>query len=157
MSFYEQTIGAGGNSCRCDRTDQLWVAAGDSACLVGLLEGVGAVHDDGRTVFLHPGYVTIVDDEVLVAEGGASFCENDLVVASFSDLFHCKFHGRSAEELAFFYVDHLACLCGCEEDICLAAEEGGYLEDIDVLGCRGGFVVGVDVRCGEPVRRVKRA
>jgi len=145
VCFYEEAVRTGGNGSFCDRANELWIAAGDPAGLVGLLEGVRAIHDDGCAMFLHPGDVAVVDYQVLVAEGGASFGEDDLIVPSLFYLIDGELHRWSAEELSFLYVDDLSGLRGCDEQVGLAAEKGRDLEDIDAFcgGC--GFVVGVDV------------
>src|SRR5580704_16166388 len=136
MCLYEQAIGAGGNGSLSDRTDQLWIATGDSACLVRLLQGMCAVHYYGSAMLLHPGDIAIVDDEVLVAKSSTPFGEHDLVVACLPDLFYRKFHGSSAEELPFFYIHRLTRLRGCHQQVCLPAKKGRDLQDIHIPGGR---------------------
>src|SRR5580698_5187930 len=152
MCLYEQAIGAGGNGSLSDRTDQLWIATGDSACLVRLLQGMCAIHHDGSAMLLHPGDIAIVDDEVLVAKSSTPFGEHDLVVACLPDLLYRELHGRSAEELPFFYIHHSAGLCSRKEQIGLPAKKGGYLQHIHIFRGRRRLIMGMDIRgCRQPV------
>ena len=145
MCFYEKAIGAGGKSSLCDRSDQLRIAAGDPAGLIGLLQGMRAIHDDRGAMFLHPGDIAVVYYQILVAECRASFCEDDTVVPCLFYFFDCELHGRPAEELAFFYIDYFTGLCGGDEEVCLAAEEGWDLEDVDGFAYGGAVLGGVNV------------
>ena len=47
--------------------------------------------------------------------------------------------------MGFFYVDDAIGFCGGFEEIGLAREEGGDLEDVDDFGGGGGLVAFVDV------------
>ena len=127
MCLYEQAFSTGGNGSLCNGSDQLWIAAGDAAGLIGLLEGMRAIHHYGCLMLLHPGNVPIVHNEVLVPKGGAPFRKNDLLISSLPDLFYRKFHRRTAEELAFFYIHHFTRFGGSDQEVCLPAEEGGDL------------------------------
>lgn len=71
-----------------------------------------------------------------------------------SDLFRGVAHDRAGAELTLLDVDHLAGLCSCHNQVCLAAEEGGDLDDISHLShrlrltgimkvCDDGQIVGV--------------
>ena len=54
-------------------------------------------------------------------------------------------HVEGRDELAFLNVDGSACFGGSDEEVCLAAEEGGDLEDVDGLAYGGAVLGGVDV------------
>ena len=74
-----------------------------------------------------------VYDEIVVAEGGAALGEGDALVAGVADLLDGVTHVRRGDELAFFDVDGAAGVGGGDEEIGLAAEEGGDLEqEVDV-------------------------
>lgn len=148
MGFHEDAVGTNGDGGLGDGLDELGLAAGHSAALVGLLEAVGTVHDDGAAEGLHGGQATEIDDEIGIAEGGAAFGEPDLVVTRVYDLLTGKVHGGRAEELPFFDVDYFAGFGGGDEEVGLPAEEGRDLEYVDVLGGHGGFGNGVDVGGG---------
>src|SRR6185312_6856986 len=90
-----------------------------------------------------PGYVPVVHHQVLVTEGGSAFRQHDLFVSRETNFIHSKFHGRPAEELAFFYVDDLSGT-GCRnEQVRLTAEEGRDLEDVHMSGGGRSLVVGM--------------
>ena len=100
----------------------------------------------------HDGERAHVDDEVVVAEAGSALGEEDAGVAGRRDLFDGVVHVPGGDELAFLDVDGAAGLCGGDEQVGLAAEEGGDLEDVDGFGgdgAVGGFVdVGEDGKPG---------
>ena len=54
-------------------------------------------------------------------------------------------HVEGGDELALFDVDGLAGFGGGDEEVGLAAEEGGDLEDVDGFADRGAVLGGVDV------------
>ena len=144
----EEAVGADGDACFGHGLDEAGHASGDSARLVGLLEGVGGIEDDGVAEGLHLWDAAVVDDEVLVAEGGAAFGEHDVGIAGFGHFLGGEAHGLGGEELAFLDVYGSACAGGGYEQVGLAAEEGGDLEDVDVLGGEVGFLCRVDVGDG---------
>ncbi len=109
---------------------------------------MGAVEDDGSEGS-HDGERAHVDDEVVVAEAGAALGEGDTGTAGFTDFFDGVAHVVRGDELALLDVDGavagLGGFGGGDEEIGLAAEEGGDLEDVDGVGYGGTVVVGVDV------------
>ena len=60
-------------------------AACDAAGLVGLLQGVGNIQDNGETERLHFRYSAIVYYEVLIAERCSAFCNHNVLI---SGLYH---------------------------------------------------------------------
>src|SRR5258708_15896006 len=104
---------------------------------------MGAIHYDRRPLFLHPGNIAVVHDQVLVSEGGASFRQYYFVISRFGNFFYGEFHRGAAEELSFFNIDYFSCLGGSDQQVRLPAEEGRNLEDVHVLGGRSGLVVGM--------------
>ena len=105
----EEAVGADGDACFGHGLDEAGHASGDSARLVGLLEGVGGIEDDGVAEGLHLWDAAVVDDEVLVAEGGAAFGEHDVGIAGFGHFLGGEAHGLGGEELAFLDVYGSAC------------------------------------------------
>src|ERR1700722_327913 len=104
------------------------------------------IHHYRCAMLLHPGYVAIVDYQVLIAEGRPAFGKHDLIIARLPYLFNSKFHRRTTKELPLFDVDHFACLRRGDKQIRLAAEEGRDLEDVDIFGSGGRLVMRVDIR-----------
>ena len=86
-----------------------------------------------------------VVDEAVVAEEGAAFGEEDVFVAGAVDFFDGVGHFPWGHELAFFDVDGFAGLSGGLEEVGLAAEEGGDLQEVDGVGGGDGLVGFVDV------------
>jgi len=87
-----------------------------------------------------------IDDEVIVTEGGATLGDEEALAAEGAHFSGDVDGIERGEELAFFDVDGAAGLGGGFEQIRLAAEEGGDLQEIDVFGCDVRLVSGVDVR-----------
>ena len=145
MGFHKDAVATHGYGCPADGFYHFGVAYRDTRGLVGTLEGVGDIDDYRHAVALHDGYAAEIDDEVLVAEGGAALGEHDVLVAEVLELVHGVCHGLGREELAFLYVD-AASREGCGfEQRGLTAEEGRYLQYIDIGGCHCGFLLAVDV------------
>ena len=145
MCLHEQPVGSCGDACAGYGLDELGHASGDSGCLVGLLQGVCDVEYYGVSECLHFGDASVVDNEVVVSECGASLGNGYFVVAGVYDFLCGEFHGFGGEELSFFYVYGLSGLCGGYEQVGLPAEEGRYLEYVYVFGSDGRFGGGVYV------------
>ena len=60
--------------------------------MVGLLQRVSDVEDDGHAKLLHGGDVAIIHHQILIAEHRAAFGEHDLVVARLLNLLDSKSH-----------------------------------------------------------------
>ncbi len=75
-----------------------------------------------------------IDDEILVAEAGAAFGENNFLIAGRGDFFGSVADVPGREELAFFEIDDAAGFAGGFEQIGLAAEEGRDLKDVADFG-----------------------
>ncbi|MCU1319755.1 MAG: hypothetical protein JWP98_1273 [Edaphobacter sp.] len=148
VNLEEDAVYAGGCSGAGKDGDELGLASADAVAGGGSLDGVGAVEDDGREG-AHDRKRTHVDDEVVVAEAGAALGEGDAVAAALADLLDGVAHVEGGYELALLHVDSPAVLVcglgGCDEEIGLAAEEGGDLEDVDGFGYGGAVFGGVDV------------
>ena len=105
-------------------------------------DGVGGIKDDGVPGLFHFVESPWVDDEVVIAEGVAAFCEDNAVVArgfNFGGDFRHVFGG---EELAVLEVDDSACSSGLNHQGRLHAEVGGNLENVHHIGHRG-YMVGI--------------
>lgn len=87
----------------------------------------------------------MVHDQVVVAEHRAPVREQNVRIARVAHLAGCEGHRLGRKELPFLDVDHLAGPGRRYEQISLAAQEGGYLEHVDVLGGHGGLFRIVDV------------
>jgi hypothetical protein len=156
VDFEEDAIDPGGDRGACQNGNELRLSAGDSVAGRGGLDGVGAVEDDGGHL-AHDGQGADVDDEVVVAEGGAALSEADAGVSGVRDFLDGVLHVEGGDELALLDVDGAAGFCGGDEQVGLTAEEGGNLQDgFDVAERFGGLFAllgGVDVgEDGEAVR-----
>ena len=77
-----------------------------------------------------------VDDEVVIAEAGAALGDDDARVARVDHLRDRVLHVVGREKLSLLDVDDAAGLRGGDEQIGLAAEERGNLQDVGDLGGR---------------------
>ena len=146
VNFEEDAVDAGGNGGAREYGDELRLAAGDAVRGGGCLHGVRAVEDDGGEG-AHDGQRAHVDDEIVIAEAGAAFGEEDAAVAGEGDLCNGVLHVLGRDELTLLHVDGATGFSGGDEQVGLTAEEGGNLEDIAGLG-DGGAVLGL-VHVGE--------
>ncbi len=111
------------------------------------LNGVSDIVDNGIAEFGEDGEGAHVDDEVIVAEACAAFGEDDFAVAGRSDFFGNVAHVPGRKELSLLYVDDATGFGGGEEQVSLAGEEGGDLQDVRDFG--GGRGLGSVVDVGE--------
>lgn len=146
VDFEEDAVDAGGDGGAGEDGDELGLSAGDSVGGGGCLDGVRAVKYDGSER-AHDRQRSHVDDEIVIAEAGAALGEEDSGVAGGGDLFDCVLHVFRRDELAFFDVDGASGFAGGDEQVGLAAEECGNLED--VAGFRNGRAVRRLVHVGE--------
>ena len=146
VNLDEETV----DSC-CDRSAReqrnvLGLAAADAVRSRGLLDGVGGIKDDGREP-THDREGAEVDDQVVIAERGTALGEEDALIARGADFLEAVAHVPGGDELAFLDVDRAPGFAGCDEEIGLAAEERGNLENVG--GFCDGFAVGRLVDVGE--------
>jgi hypothetical protein len=146
VDFQEDAIDAGGDGGACEDGDELGLAAGDSVSGGGRLDGMRAVEDDGRERS-HDRERPHVYDEIVIAEAGAALGEEDAVVPGGGDLFDGVLHVLGRDELSLLHVDGTAGFSGGDEQVGLATEEGGDLEDVAGF-CDGSAMVGL-VHVGE--------
>ena len=143
MGFDEDSVDAGGGGGFGERGDEFGIAAARCALRPGSLDTVGGIEDDRHAEVAHDLEAAHVDDQIVIAKAGAALGEDDVVVAGRADLLDDVAHVAGGDELALLDVDRFAgAACG-EEQVCLAAEEGGNLKDIDGSGGfvgLGGFV-----------------
>jgi len=148
VDFEKDAVDPGGDSSAGEHGNELGLASGDSVGRRGGLDGVGAVEDD-RGEGAHGRQRAHVDDEVVVAEAGSALGEGDTLVAALANLLDGVPHVPGGDELALLDVDGASGLGGGDQQVGLATEEGGDLEDgFDVAeGFAGLFAVlgGVDV------------
>jgi len=138
VDFEEEAVDAGGDGGAGEERDELGLAAADSVGGRRLLDRVRGIENHGREL-AHEGKRAKINDEVVVAERRAALREEDALVACGADLFDAMMHVPRGNELAFLDVDGAAgAACG-DEQVGLAAEEGGNLQDIDCFG--GDFAV----------------
>jgi hypothetical protein len=106
---------------------------------------MGSVVYDGITEAAHDGEGAHVGDEIVIAESGAAFGDGDFFAAGSSSFFDDLAHLGRREELALLDVDDFARLDGGGDEIGLAAEKSGDLEDVND-GSNGGHLgFGVDI------------
>ena len=152
VGLHEDAVAAYGNGSSADGFYHFGVPSSDARYLVRLLQGVGDVNNHGNAVALHDGYATEVDDEVLIAEGGAAFGKHDVVVSKIGEFVHHMSHGLGGKELSFLHIDATSCPGGGFEEGGLAAEKGGYLQNVYEGGRHLGIMFTVNVgNNGNPV------
>ena len=94
---------------------------------------MGGVEDDGVTGLAEVAQAGHVDHQPPVAEGGAALGHHGRRAARVGDLLDDVGHIPRREELPLLDVDRLARARSGHEEVRLAAEEGGDLEEVDHL------------------------
>ena len=145
VGFEEEAIDTGGDAGTSERFDKFRLAAAGVALSTGELNGVSDIVDNGITELGEDGEGAHVDDEVIVPEACAAFGEDDSGVAGASDFFGDVAHVPGRKELSLLYVHDAAGFGGGKEEIGLAREEGGDLEDVRDFGGGSGLRGVVDV------------
>src|SRR6516164_7640933 len=103
---------------------------------------MGRVENHGREL-AHDGERAHIHDQIVVSKAGAALGDEDAVVARLAAFLHSVFHVPRRDELAFLDVDHAFAERGRDDQVGLAPEEGGDLEDVRDLRDFGdvrGFV-----------------
>ena len=140
VDLEEEAVDAGGGSGAGQRLNIFRLSAALASGGSGELEAVGDVEDGGVAEVAHHLEAAEIDHEVLVSEAGAALGEQDFLIAGGGDLLGCVLDVPGGQELALLDVDDAAGAAGFDEDVGLAGEEGGDLEDV------ADFGGGADVR-----------
>ena len=139
VGLEEKTIDTGGDPGASERFDEFRLTAAGVALTAGELNGMSDIVNDGIAELCEHGEGAHVDDEIVVAEAGTALSENDFSVAGGSDLFGDVRHVPGRKELGFFYVDDAPGFGGGDEQIGLASEESGNLQDVCNFGGGNGL------------------
>ena len=145
MSFHEHAITTRGDGSPCEDGGKLAISAGGGAEATRTLHGVGGIKDDAETELTHPVEGTHVGDEILVTKGGAALGEEEVLATNGLEFFSNVFDIPGGHERAFFYINGTSSLASREDEVGLAGEEGGNLEEIDVFSGDFCLLRGVDV------------
>ena len=154
VALEEDGVDARGDGGAGEEGDALGSAAGCRGS-AGELGGMGRVEADGAGAGGVAEFHEVPDadevvDEAVVAEKGSSLGEDDVGAPGGLDLRDGAEHFLRGEELALLDVDGavvgLGGACDGEEEVGLAAEEGGDLEEVGDLGYGLGLSGLVDVR-----------
>ena len=146
MDFEEEAVNASCHRRTGEERNVLRLAAADPIGSGRLLNGMGAIKDHRRE-FAHDGERAEVDDQGVVAEACAALREEDTLVAGGAYLFDGVVHIPWSDELALLYVDSAAGFARGYEEVSLAAEKCGDLQNVD--GFSRDFAVGGLVDVGE--------
>ena len=92
-----------------------------------------SVKDHGVAKAAHDGQRTHIDDEIVVPEARPALRQQDALAAALMDLVHDVAHIVRREELPLLHVDDRPRLCRRVQQIGLAREKGGDLEDVHNL------------------------
>src|SRR6266576_291261 len=159
----EEAVGArGGGGVQQGRNEAAVASARAVPALARLLDRVRGVEDDGRvTRVAEPWKAAHVDDEVAVAEECAALGDGDFRRAAGTHLLDGAAHLLRRHPLAFLDVHRPARLARGDQQIRLATEERGDLENVGHAcgqGDMGGFVdVGEDRKTGGVADLLQRA
>ena len=131
MGFHEDRRNANRRSTAGHDGGKLTLAARRAALAAGLGHGMGRVHHHRISGLGHLRQAAHVGDQRVVAEGRAAFGQQDVAVPGAFDLIDDVLHLPRGEELPLLHVHRLSGLPGGEQQVGLAAEEGGDLQHVD--------------------------
>ena len=109
------------------------------------MDGVGGVENHGRE-FAHYSQRAHVHDQVVVAKAGTALGDEHAIVSGGAAFFDGVAHVPRGNELSFLDVDYALGHPSRDDQIGLAAEERGDLQDIDDFGDFGDVFRFVHVR-----------
>ena len=146
VDLNEETVDAGGDGSARHQGNEFRLATTDAVGGRGLLHGVGGIKNDRREA-AHDGERAEIDNQIVVAEGRAALGEEDALITRGADFLDAVAHIAGRDELAFFDVYGTACFAGGHQQVSLATQKRGNLEDVDSFG--GDIAVGGLVNVGE--------
>lgn len=132
MNFEKYSIDPGGDRSAGQYWDELRLAPGNSIGSRGSLHGMGSVEDDGCEL-AHDWKRAHVYHQIVIAEAGSAFGQEDAHVTGSGNLLDRMFHIPGRKELAFFYIDGAPGASGSNQQVGLTAEEGWNLEHISAF------------------------
>ena len=148
MGLDEDAVAPGGNGRPGEDRGEHAIAGGGTPCAAGTLDRVGGIKNDMISGLTNPIKGAHVRNKVVVPERDTALGKKVTGIARRLDFFGDIDQVPRREELAFLDVDDPAGACGGEDEIGLAAEEGGDLENIDGfagdLRIRGRVDIGGD-------------
>ena len=139
-------VDAGGGSRARERLDELRLAAARASFSAGQLHRVRHIEDHGIAQFAHNRKRSHVHHEILVAEGYASFRENDFLIAGACDLFRGIGDIPRRKELPFLDVGGAAGPADGDQKIRLAREKRRNLQHVANFSGRANVPHFVHVR-----------
>jgi len=145
MRLDEQSIRTHGERRAGEHGSELALAAGFVAAAAGLLHGMRSVKHHRKAVGFHRGNGPHVGYEIIVAEGGAALGQENFLGASQPGFFRHASHFGGREELTFLEIDDFAGGNGGFDQIGLAAEERGNLQDIHDFAGKQRLLFGVHI------------
>src|ERR1044071_3784700 len=127
MDFHKQPVDAGRDAGAREMRDILRLTSGTLALASWELKAVRDIEHDRTSEALHDWEAAEVDDEIVITEGAAPFCEHHLVVSSFAEFLDHIAHFPRCQELALLHIDDFPGVRGRHEQIGLSAEKRGNL------------------------------
>src|SRR6185369_4223937 len=145
VGFDEQAVGADGQGSAGEDRGEFALAGRLVAAAAGQLDGVRGIENDRAAKRFQNRDGAHVGDEVVVAEGGAAFGDEDFFGAGFAGFFDNLAHLARGKKLAFLDIDDLAGGGRGFDEIRLAAQERGDLQNVDDLADNRcvGFVMDI--------------
>jgi len=96
---------------------------------------VGCIKNDWTATLAQPEQIAHVDDQIAVAEESASLCQQNVFATARFNFSCCVDHDVGIGELSLFDVDRLRPFSRFDQQICLAAQESGDLNQVNYFRC----------------------
>src|SRR5438552_3764714 len=130
MHFHENAVNAAGDTCAGQIFDVFRVAAGCRAESARPLQRVRDIKDYWLAEAAHNRKRSQIDYQIVVAVTCSALCEQDVTSAGCLQFLDYVAHIPGGQKLPLLYVHDSACLGGCYQQICLAAEKGRDLQNV---------------------------
>ncbi len=145
MDFHEKAVDTSSSSSACKSAGVFPLATGTASLAARQLKAVGDVENNRIAEGAHYRERPEVDDEIVVAEGRATFGQHQFFVSRRGKLADNILHVPRGEKLPLLHADRLPRIRCSDEKVRLPAKKGWYLEDIEDF-CGGPYLLdGMDV------------
>jgi len=150
MGLEKNPIDSGSHGRACQHGGQMAISRGMTATTTRSLDGMGGVENRRKSLLADPVEGAHVGHQIVITEGSASLRETEARATRGLQLPGNRGEIPRGKELPFLHIHSTSgrhrSMSGCLDQIRLAAEEGGDLEQIDEVSSDLGLLGRVDVR-----------
>src|SRR5262249_24587429 len=146
MSLDEDPVCAGRHRAACQHGCKFTLPARAVASCSRQLHGMGRVENNRKTASSQNGNRAHVSHQVVVTKSGATFSYQESTASCLFCLCCHLAHFLRGEKLSLLNIDDFAGANGCDDEVGLAAQKSGNLQDVLDFSSGLGLRFGMDIR-----------